>query len=541
MEQDHSRDICKYIDNAHPIIVDFCNNVTQKCLAKKYGRSVRAINSFIARRKLNKFHTMLMDKEWLFNQLRKGRTFDEIADELHIYRSYITKVLKVFGVNGHIWQQLRAEGKSGKKLDKEEIKKLYLINKLPTLEIARIYGYIGDEAIRKFMCDNGIRVRLDGEGNIKHNDPEWLLRQLNDINFLRQEYLINKKSSLDIAKDLNCNPELVQRYLHKYNIPFRNILEYQSVRKPSKIHSDIVVKYFDEHNIKHNTFIYKGKYNHKNRIFEIDEYLPDYKIFIEVQGEHWHGLKRRHWCFQRVRSKMWSDLIKYLCVTRDYPDHKFIYLSESEIRENKWVNKIFPNKNNIIFNCQNYKFKICERNEIRDFVIKHHYLQSMTNGRYYGLYYKSELVAAGIVSVPTRNGIKLSDGRRCMELTRLVANDLSKNGLSFFLGKLLRTECKFGTIGIVAFADVSPVMKGQHFGSIYKATNFKFVQMTGWNYRYINSNGIVLHKKVIYNRAIKDNISERNYAQKHDWHKIPEWPKLKFEYILNGGGSNGQN
>jgi len=43
--------------------------------------------------------------------------------------------------------------------------------------------------------------------------------------FLIKEYIINKKSTLQIAKEVGCSHQTILRRLKKYNIPIRTIGE----------------------------------------------------------------------------------------------------------------------------------------------------------------------------------------------------------------------------------------------------------------------------------------------------------------------------
>lgn len=526
-------DRAAYLDEPDEIVDDYCAGLSMKQLAHKYSKTIRSIDAYLRRRRITT-NSQLLDKQWLFDQMRLGQTIDDIAKTLSVNKCQVIIAFKLHGVTGSVWQRLRAEGKSGKELNTEHIIDLYLNKKWPSKKIANFFGYSGDGIVRDLLRDNNIRVRCDGESNIKHSNPEQILTILNDKQWLEEQYITKYSSSVKIAEQLGVNPALVQSYLKKHNIKTRASVDYQNVRRPSGVHLNVVTKYLDDNNIKHITsFIYNGRYNNKDRKFEIDEYLPEHKMFIEIQGIHWHGLTRYHWKYQRVRSKMWSDLMKYLCVTRDYPDHKFIYLREDELKTDRWMIKLFKKQsNNTYFNKNDYRFTECIYNDIKDFIIENHYLQSAAKGNYYALYRNEQLVAACVISSPTRVEIKLSNGQKCREVSRLVANDLPKNGLSYFLSQVLKTEKKRGTLGLITFADNSPMMKGQHSGGIYKASNFRYVGLTSYNYRYVNDQSDIIPKKTLYNRAKKQKLTERRYAELNGWFKIPEWPKLKFEYIF---------
>jgi hypothetical protein len=111
-------------------------------------------------------------------------------------------------------------------------------------------------------------------------------------------------------------------------------------------------------------------------------------------------------------------------------------------------------------------------------------------------------------------------------------NNGPANILSYMLARVCNEERRDGTKSIVTFADPTPWRKRQHTGSVYKACNFTFVGNTAWNYCYCNDDGELIHKKTVYNRAKKVGMKEKEYVTANNLHKLPEWPKLKFEVVL---------
>ena len=53
-------------------------------------------------------------------------------------------------------------------------------------------------------------------------------------NFLKREYEENKRSCLDIAREVGCDPKTVRRYLKKFKIPRRSRLEAISKKREEK-------------------------------------------------------------------------------------------------------------------------------------------------------------------------------------------------------------------------------------------------------------------------------------------------------------------
>lgn len=99
---------------------------------------------------------------------------------------------------------------------------------------------------------------------------------LNDKNFLYEQHVKKQQSLQKIARDLNVSDTTVNRCLKKHNI------------HPERFYSsdgEIQIKQFlAEHNI---SFLS----NVKNIIspFELDIYIPEYKLAIEYNGLFWHS------------------------------------------------------------------------------------------------------------------------------------------------------------------------------------------------------------------------------------------------------------
>src|SRR5207249_3084255 len=127
---------------------------------------------------------------------------------------------------------------------------------------------------------------------------------------------------------LGCSDGVVRRTLRKFSIRIKSNQEYQSVVKASNLHLGASKK-LEAVGIKViNSYVVSVTVKDKVKSYEFDMLLPDHNILIEVQGTHWHGLENRHWLYGRVRSKMWSDLLKYMQVSKQLPQYKITYISE---------------------------------------------------------------------------------------------------------------------------------------------------------------------------------------------------------------------
>ena len=164
--------------------------------------------------------------------------------------------------------------------------------------------------------------------------------------------------------------------------------------------------------------------------------------------------------------------------------------------------------------------------EYRPLLSKYHYLVNAgRSGIVYGAYVRDILTAVVVYSPPIRQNY---DAATVKELSRLCIHPAyqKKNFASWFIGKtikLLPREIQT----VVSFADST----FNHVGTIYKASNFKLDGEVKPDYWYVNDEGWVMHKKTLYNHAVRMGCKEREYAVSHGYVKV--WGKKKFRYIYN--------
>jgi len=157
---------------------------------------------------------------------------------------------------------------------------------------------------------------------------------------------------------------------------------------------------------------------------------------------------------------------------------------------------------------------------------KCHYLgASKKGGKSYGFMFNDELIAAALITNPTRKQSKINN-EPTLELSRFIIigkmrmKNVASKCLSILIKYLKRnTEYKW----LISFTE-----KDLHIGTIYKAANFKEVGPS--NTSSYNYEGI--HKKTIYERAKRFDMSEYEYARFFNLQRIKENPKIKFIYRL---------
>ena len=102
-------------------------------------------------------------------------------------------------------------------MDKETLLKLYLEENKTAKEIAGIFK-VDPTTVRRWLRKYGIRIR-------KYYEYCQARKFLQDKEFLYQQYIVNKKSTTEIGKELKCDTWTVYRYLKSHQIPIRSISE----------------------------------------------------------------------------------------------------------------------------------------------------------------------------------------------------------------------------------------------------------------------------------------------------------------------------
>ena len=158
----------------------------------------------------------------------------------------------------------------------------------------------------------------------------------------------------------------------------------------------------------------------------------------------------------------------------------------------------------------------------------YHYIGTIGNAKYvYSATINGKVVAVAAFGRPTRYESELRLKARTIELTRFCIHPQyhKKNFASWLLArleKIVRNDAKFDVM--LAFSD--PL--AGHDGTIYSAANWEFDGKTAPSYYYVDNDGYVMHKKTLYNYAIKFRMREAEYASRHGWTKVHVPPKNRY-------------
>jgi len=279
---------------------------------------------------------------------------------------------------------------------------------------------------------------------------------------------------------------------------------------------DLGIKYYREYNDRDDDPQCKiGPYNF-DCVIPRDN-MPD--LLIEYQGEYWH--KIRHIDDKRKSSYISNNFtgiyeLKYIW------EHEFYNRNKIKETIKYWVG--LTEIPEVDFEFNQITISKCCAKDYKILLTKYHYLPTAGRGGIaYGAYLGSTLIAVCIFSNLLRQNV--DHRKNVCELSRLCIHPgyQKKNFASWFISRCI----KLSNYSIfISYADTT----FDHDGSVYKAANFKYVGKVAPDYWYMSADGWIMHKKTLYNRAVTNSMTEKEYATANGYTKIWGKEKLKFEY-----------
>ena len=272
--------------------------------------------------------------------------------------------------------------------------------------------------------------------------------------------------------------------------------------------------------------------------YVFDFFLEDHNILIECQGEYWHSINKT-----KVK-----DFQKFEYIDKYFPKYRVLYLYERDflnpmIIENRIQAFINNEKNEIKefdfkkveIRVINNKVKITRFSESELFLQSFHYAGFGRSAKViYGAYLGDQLIAICKFSPPVRKEVATSLNFKIdevLELDRFCIhpNYQKKNFASWFISRCINlVKSNLSIKCLVSFADTTY----GHSGIIYKAAGWQEVGKVKSDYHYISSDGWVIHKKTLYNHAMKMSKKEAVYAKEFNYIKVFGKEKIKFIYCL---------
>lgn len=257
--------------------------------------------------------------------------------------------------------------------------------------------------------------------------------------------------------------------------------------------------------------------------YSFDCVIPraDSRLLIECQGDYWHSLKKN-------RSR---DAAKSTYISTYFPQYELKYIWEHEFLNRNKIQDLLKywlgiTQSEIVdFKLSDVVIKPCDGRSAKMLLSKYHYLPTQgRNGIAYGAFFGGTLVGVIVYSPPIRQN---HDPAYVRELSRLCIHPSyqKKNFASWLIGRSLRLLDKKFT-KIISYSDTT----FNHVGTVYKASNFLLDGEVKPDYWYVSSDGWVMHKKTLYNHAVKMKTVESKYAEQNGYIKVYGQKKLRYVY-----------
>jgi hypothetical protein len=340
----------------------------------------------------------------------------------------------------------------------------------------------------------------------KHINPEHI-KVLQDTELLKE--LISQKDVYTIAEDFNTSTSAIYRYVKKHGLKLPN--------KFRSRHETKFAKFLDENNI--NYVANTREILPDSR--ELDFYIPEKKLAIEICGLYWHVEskgkdKKYHW-------KKWNDC-------------RNLGITLLTIFEDEFINNYEFWQNKLLYLCEDFNRKKiyarkCEIKQIKDMKIRNEFLNnyhvqgSANCSVVLGLYYEDELVSIMTFANPRSNKkTHIELNRFCCRSDLLVIGAAGKL-LSYFIKNYASNYDK-----IISFSD-----NRYSNGDVYKKLNFVLEEDLSPDYKYVDDG--------FSDRKHKSGFKKLSIAKKFDipldvidYAKEWQWMKgLGFDRIYDCG------
>lgn len=382
----------------------------------------------------------------------------------------------------------------------------------------------------KYLLDNADKLSINEMSKVIKIDNATIWRRLHKLGHVQSKEVIHAKISRR-AKEKSASPEyraLLAKMPRGRKLSEEHKMKLaEARRKQSGRISKIQQALYDI--AKSLNIVYYEEAHEKCRIgpWTFDGMVVSEsgeETLIEVQGAWVHSQEKN----------IAKDVAKATYVANYFPHLRLEYILEAEFGSpNKVIDRLLKITNRLHVEDQSFSFrdvvvKIGDLKESREFITAHHYLGNLRGHLIVSGYIDNLLIVTAVLGVVTRKesasrlGLKTIE---CLELRRLVIRPgyNKKNFASWFLGKIK----KFVSSNIKALITFADPTFG-HSGTIYKAAGWEHDGHTESSYFYINSDGYVMHKKTLYERASSVHMKEAEYASSNGWSKVPTEPKERF-------------
>lgn len=429
----------------------------------------------------------------LVEDMRSGMTQYEAATKYDLTREYIRRICRENGIEAiHI--------NESKILDKDLMIQEHHINKMTFKEIAEKYGRTVP-AIKNMFKKLGIRG-ADYSKERNQRRREELFKSI-DLNV---EY--GKLTKIELQKKYHIGQQTLDTALENSGIE-RKYFNRSSYEKE-------LLEFLTNNNI---TNI---KTNDRNAISpkELDLYLPDYNLAIEINGLYWHA---------QIPNKQVDKNVHY---------DKFIACKNKNIKllqffEDEWLDKKEICKSIILQNLGKNKKLFARKTTIqkidssvaRQFCEENHIQGHANASFYYGCFHEDELI-----SVMTFGKSRFESSEDTYELIRYCSKKyISIVGGASKLFKAFLSE--HHNKNILSYADCRISI-----GKLYEILGFEYVHTTEPGYSYVigkkRSNRMNWQKHKLKDKLplFDENLSEQENMTMNKFYRIYDAGQMLWKY-----------
>lgn len=251
-------------------------------------------------------------------------------------------------------------------------------------------------------------------------------------------------------------------------------------------------------------------------------YLPDFRVWFD-NGEFLIVETKSDWYARQDKER--EKIIAGFGAFRD----KFMILSDDFTIFSDRVANLY---NPIEFEFNDLILNTIQPSEYMPFYSCFHYMgKTGRKGYTVGAYLNDKLIACATISSITRNEMAKKFNMEPSQVRELVRfcihpDHHKKNMGSWLLSKVIKMyKADNPDVGLlISFADNTV----GHTGTIYKAAGWIYDGATSPSYHYNDSNGNIIHKKTVWDKAISVGVSEKEYAAANSLIRIKERPKYRY-------------
>ncbi len=247
-------------------------------------------------------------------------------------------------------------------------------------------------------------------------------------------------------------------------------------------------------------------------------------LLIECHGDYWHSLGKAILKDEQKESYIVNNFAgqyELKCLW----EHEFKCRDKVLESLKYWLG--IAKLELIKFNFSDVSISVIDVKTANKLLEKYHYLNGCgRGGLIYGVYLADKLIAVCAFSSLIRQNLPY-DKKTTRELSRFCIHPKyqARNFGSWIISKCMKLlPSNISTV--ISYCDTT----FNHDGALYKASNFVFDGSVRPDYWYVNADKWVMHKKTLYQHAVKMSMSENDYALKHNYKRVYGTEKLRFMY-----------